>query len=212
MTRTGRKEEEMGRTTRRLIIAPALLAVALLAVACGDDEGGGEGGQTGGAAAAAPFGTACSDVPAKGAGSFEGMMTAPVVTAASENPLLTSLAGDLELAGLTDTLNMAEDVTVFAPSNDAFAAAGEADPEGMQAMMADPTGEFADLLSYHVVEGQLAPDELGGEHETLQGATLRVEGEGESFTVNGSASVVCGDIHTDNATVYVIDEVLHPPA
>ena len=45
-----------------------------------------------------------------------------------------------------------------------------------------------------------------------QGATLTVEGSGDSFTVNGSASVVCGDIHTDNATVYVIDEVLHPPA
>jgi uncharacterized surface protein with fasciclin (FAS1) repeats len=63
-----------------------------------------------------------------------------------------------------------------------------------------------------VVEGQLAPDEAAGEHETLQGATLTVEGEGEAFTVNGSAMVVCGDIHTDNATVYVIDEVLHPPA
>jgi uncharacterized surface protein with fasciclin (FAS1) repeats len=82
----------------------------------------------------------------------------------------------------------------------------------MEMMMADPTGEFADLLSYHVVEGQLAPDELEGEHETLAGAALTVEGSGGSFTVNGSASVVCGDIHTDNATVYVIDEVLHPPA
>jgi uncharacterized surface protein with fasciclin (FAS1) repeats len=196
---------------RRLAIVPALVTVMLVAAACGDDDDGGGGGETG-AAAAAPFGAACSDVPAEGAGSFEGMMTQPVVTAASDNPLLTSLVEDLELAGLTDTLNTAEDLTVFAPTNDAFAAAGEADPEGMEAMMADPTGEFADLLSYHVVEGQLAPGELAGEHETLQGATLTVEGEGESFTVNGNASVVCGDIHTDNATVYVIDEVLHPPA
>ncbi|HJS27024.1 MAG TPA: fasciclin domain-containing protein, partial [Actinomycetota bacterium] len=168
--------------------------------------------ETGGAAAPAPFGAACAEMPAEGAGSFEGMMTQPVVTAAGENPLLTSLVEDLELAGLTDTLNSAEDLTVFAPTNDAFAAAGAADPEGMEAMMADPTGEFAGLLSYHVVEGQIAPDELPGEHETLQGATLTVEGSGDSFTVNGSASVVCGDIHTDNATVYVIDEVLHPPA
>jgi uncharacterized surface protein with fasciclin (FAS1) repeats len=197
---------------RRLAIVPALVTVMLVAAACGDDDDGGGGGETGGAAAAEPFGAACSDVPAEGAGSFEGMMTQPVVTAASDNPLLTSLVEDLELAGLTDTLNTAEDLTVFAPTNDAFAAAGEADPEGMEAMMADPTGEFADLLSYHVVEGQLAPGELAGEHETLQGATLTVEGEGESFTVNGNASVVCGDIHTDNATVYVIDEVLHPPA
>jgi uncharacterized surface protein with fasciclin (FAS1) repeats len=200
----------MDGTSRRLAIVPALLAVLLVAAACGDDDP--EDGGTTGAAAAAPFGAACSDVPAEGAGSFEGMMTQPVVTAAGENPLLSSLVEDLELAGLTDTLNTAEDLTVFAPTNDAFIAAGEADPEGMEMMMADPTGEFADLLSYHVVEGQLAPDELAGEHETLQGAALTVEGEGESFTVNGSASVVCGDIHTDNATVYVIDEVLHPPA
>ena len=99
---------------------------------------------------------------------------------------------------------------MFAPTDEAFAAAGEADPEGMAEMMADPTGDFAGLLSYHVVEGQLAPDELAGEHTTLEGSTLTVEGSGESFTVNGSAMVVCGDIHTDNATVYLIDEVLHP--
>jgi uncharacterized surface protein with fasciclin (FAS1) repeats len=202
----------MSGATRRLAIVPALLAVVLVAAACGDDGDDGDAGETDGAAAATPFGAACSDVPAEGAGSFEGMMTQPVVTAARENPLLTSLVEDLEIAGLTDTLNTAEDLTVFAPTNDAFAAAGEADPEGMEMMMADPTGEFADLLSYHVVEGQLAPDELAGEHETLQGATLVVEGGGEAFTVNGDASVVCGDIHTDNATVYVIDEVLHPPA
>jgi uncharacterized surface protein with fasciclin (FAS1) repeats len=199
------------RARKRLPTVPGLVALLLLAAACGDD-GGEDGDETGGTAAAAPFGAGCSEVPAEGVGSFERMMTQPVVTAAGENPLLTTLVEDLELAGLTDTLNAAEDLTVFAPTNDAFAAAGEADPEGMEMMMADPTGEFADLLSYHVVEGQLAPDEVAGEHETLQGATLTVEGSGESFTVNDSASVVCGDIHTDNATVYVIDEVLHPPA
>src|SRR3990170_560243 len=189
--------------TRHLAIAPALLAVVLVAAACSDDAGGGSGGDGATAAPAAPFGTACSDVPAEGAGSFEGMMTQPVVTAAAENPLLTALVADVELAGLTDTLNTAGNLTVFAP-------AGEADPEGMAEMMADPTGDFAGLLSYHVVEGQLAPDELAGEHATLEGSTLTVEVSGESFTVNGSAMVVCGDIHTDNATVYLIDEVLHP--
>ncbi len=138
------------------------------------------------------------------------MMTEPVVTAASANPLLSSLVTDIELAGLTDTLDTAENLTVFAPSNAAFEAAAAADPEGMDAMMADPTGDLADLLAYHVVEGQLSPDELAGEHSTLQGSSLSVEGGGEEFTVNGSAGVVCGDIHTDNATVYIIDEVLHP--
>jgi uncharacterized surface protein with fasciclin (FAS1) repeats len=198
----------MRNTSKRWALAPALVAVLLVAGACGDDDGDGGDGEA--AAPAAPLGTACSEVPAEGAGSFEGMMTQPVVTAASENPLLSSLVADLELAGLTDTLNTAENLTVFAPSNAAFEAAAAADPEGMEPMMADPTGEFADLLAYHVVDGQLAPDELTGEHETLQGSTLTVEGSGEEFTVNGSAMVVCGDIHTDNATVYIIDEVLHP--
>jgi uncharacterized surface protein with fasciclin (FAS1) repeats len=186
--------------------AGAILVLALVAAACGGD---GAEPATGGEAAA-PFGEACSEVPDSGAGSFEGMMTAPVGEAAAENPLLSSLVMDLELAGLVDTLNSAEALTVFAPTDDAFAAAAEADPEGMEAMMADPTGAFADLLSYHVVEGQIAPADLAGEHETLQGSTLSVAGSGDSFTVDGMARVVCGDIHTDNATVYIIDEVLHP--
>lgn len=203
------------RKTRWLTIVSAVMALGLLAAACGGDDGSdsssGAGGDAAEPAAAQPFGAACSQVPGSGTGSFEGMMTAPVAEAAAANPLLTSLAMDLELAGLTDTLNSSEGLTVFAPSNDAFAAAGEADPDGMAAMMADPTGEFAGLLSYHVVEGQLEPDMLAGEHETLQGEAITVDGGGEEFTVNGMAMVVCGPIHTDNATVYVINEVLHPP-
>ncbi len=201
------------RTTGWLTIVSAVLVLGLLAAAC-SDEGSDSGAAGGGGeelAAATPFGTACSQVPGSGAGSFESMMTAPVAVAAAANPLLTSLAMDLELAGLTDTLNSAEGLTVFAPSNDAFAAAGEADPDGMAAMMADPTGDFAGLLSYHVVEGQLEPDQLAGDHTTLQGEAVTVDGSGEDFTVNGMAMVVCGAIHTDNATVYVINEVLHPP-
>ena len=196
----------MARSVFEPRIAGAIVVLALVAAACGGD--GAE--PSAGGEAAAPFGEACSDVPDSGAGSFEGMMTAPVAEAAAANPLLSSLVMDLELAGLADTLNSAEALTVFAPTDDAFAAAAEADPEGMEAMMADPTGDFADLLSYHVVEGQIAPADLAGEHETLQGSTLSVAGSGESFTVDGMARVVCGDIHTDNATVYIIDEVLHP--
>lgn len=203
----------MRRRRRALVVGSALVALTLVGAACGEDEEPAANGDEGEAAAPAaePFGSQCSDVPASGAGSFESMMTAPVVEAASANPLLSSLVMDLELAGLTDTLNSAPDLTVFAPTDDAFTEAGEMDPEAMDEMMADPTGEFADLLSYHVVEGQLTPDQLAGEHETLQGDTVTIEGEGEDFTVNGSAMVVCGDIHTDNATVYIIDEVLHPP-
>ena len=201
----------MRNTNGRWALVPAFVVVLLTTAACGNDDSTAQGGATGGegssTAPASPFGTACSRVSSE---SLKMMMTEPVVTAAADNPQLTSLVDDLDLAGLTDSLNTAEALTVFAPTNAAFEAAAAADPEGMDAMMADPTGEFADLLAYHVLQGRLAPDELAGEHETLQGGTLTVEGSGETFTVNGTAMVVCWDIHTDNATVYVIDEVLHP--
>jgi uncharacterized surface protein with fasciclin (FAS1) repeats len=206
IARTQQEGDDMRHGRKRAGVAAAIVALAIFAAACGNDEPGGGNGT----AAAEPFGTACAEVPTSGDGSFESMMTQPVGTAAAANPELTSLAADLELAGLTDTLNNAEALTVFAPSNAAFEAAAAADPDAMAEMMADPTGDFAELLSYHVVEGQIPPDELAGEHVTLQGGTLTVQGSGEDFKVDGMANVVCGDIHTDNATVYIIDEVLHP--
>jgi uncharacterized surface protein with fasciclin (FAS1) repeats len=162
---------------------------------------------TGSAATEEPFGAACSAVPAEGAGSFSGMAEAPVATAASNNPVLSTLVTAVQQAGLVDTLNSAQDITVFAPTNDAFAAV---DPATLQGAMADPQGALTDVLSYHVVPQQLSPDELAGEHETLQGSTLTVSGSGEDFTVNDGAAVVCGNVQTSNATVYIIDGVLMP--
>ncbi|MEX2203247.1 MAG: fasciclin domain-containing protein, partial [Actinomycetota bacterium] len=71
----------MSRSMERSAIVPAFAALLLLAAACGDDSSDGNEGD--GGAAAGPFGSACSEVPASGAGSFEGMMTEPIVTAAS---------------------------------------------------------------------------------------------------------------------------------
>ncbi len=156
-----------------------------------------------------PFGAACSAVPASGAGSFDGMATDPVATAASNNPVLSTLVTAVTDAGLGDTLNTAEDITVFAPTNDAFAAVPKAT---MDAAMADPTGLLSTVLTYHVVPGRLTPEQLAGTHKTLQGDTLEVTGSGETFTVNGSAMVACGNVQTANATVYIIDGVLLPPA
>ncbi len=161
------------------------------------------------AMADAPFGAACAAVPADGAGSFDGMATAPVATAASNNPVLSTLVTAVTAAGLGDTLNSTEDITVFAPTNDAFAAMDKATLDGA---MADPTGLLTTVLTYHVVPGRLSPDELAGTHKTLQGGDLEVTGSGESFEVNGSAMVACGNVQTANATVYIIDGVLLPPA
>jgi uncharacterized surface protein with fasciclin (FAS1) repeats len=155
------------------------------------------------------FGAACSAVPATGAGSFQGMATAPVATAASNNPVLSTLVTAVTAAKLGDTLNGAKDITVFAPTNDAFAAMDKAT---LDSAMADPSGLLSKVLTFHVVQGRLTPEMLAGTHKTLNGADLTVEGSGESFTVNGKAMVVCGNVQTANATVYIIDGVLLPPA
>jgi uncharacterized surface protein with fasciclin (FAS1) repeats len=130
----------------------------------------------------------------------------PVATAASHNPALATLVTAVTAAGLGDTLNSADGITVFAPTNDAFKAMDQAT---LKKALADPKGLLSTVLTYHVVSGRLAPDQLAGMHKTLQGTDLTVEGSGESFTVNG-AKVVCGNVQTANATVYLIDGVLAP--
>lgn len=153
-----------------------------------------------------PFGPGCEGVPESGAGSFEGMAQDPVATAAGNNDDLSTLVSAVKEADLVDTLNSADGITVFAPTNDAFEAM---DQETLDSAMADPSGVLTDVLTHHVVEGELTPEDLAGEHETLAGDTITVEGEGEEFTV-GEASVVCGNVQTANATVYIIDGVLMP--
>ena len=154
-----------------------------------------------------PFGPGCASVPADGAGSFDGMSKDPVATAASNNPDLKTLVTAVTAAGLGDTLNSTDDITVFAPTNSAFAAMDQAT---LKKALADPKGLLTTVLTYHVVPGKLSPMDLAGTHKTLQGDTLTVEGSGEDFTVNGAAKVVCGNVATSNATVYIIDGVLAP--
>ena len=157
------------------------------------------------ASSTTPFGSACSAVPAAGAGSFDGMATAPVATAASNNPVLSTLVTAVKQAGLVDTLNTAQNITVFAPTNDAFAKIPAAT---LTAVLADKA-KLTKILTYHVVAGRLSPDQLAGTHKTLEGSDLTVMGSGQSFTVNG-ANIVCGNVQTANATVYIVDTVLMP--
>jgi uncharacterized surface protein with fasciclin (FAS1) repeats len=156
-------------------------------------------------AADAPFGPGCAGVPTSGEGSVEGMADDPVATAASNNPLLKTLVAAVTEADLVDTLNSAEALTVFAPTDDAFAAIPKKD---LNALLKDKE-MLTTVLTHHVVGESLTPENLAGEHETLAGDMLTVEGEGEEFTI-GEASVVCGNVQTANATVYVVDQVLMP--
>ena len=199
------------RSSRRLLVG-TLAGLALLAAGCSGEGGdpapaGPSATQPPPAAAGMNFGPACSAVPASGAGSFTGMAQDPVATAASNNPVLSSLVGAVKEAGLVDTLNSADGITVFAPTNDAFSALPRAT---LDAAMADPKGLLTTVLTYHVVEGKLTPETLAGTHKTLQGDTLKITGTGEDFKVNGRSSVVCGNVQTANATVYIIDGVLTP--
>lgn len=154
-----------------------------------------------------PYGPACASVPKEGSGSFTGMAKDPVATAASNNPALSTLVTAIKKAGLVDTLNNAKDLTVFAPTNDAFAKIPKAD---LDKLLADKA-ELTKVLTYHVVGEKTTPAQLGhGSFKTLEGATLTTSGSGESFTVNGKAKIVCGDVRTANATVNIIDTVLSP--
>ncbi|MEQ7848460.1 fasciclin domain-containing protein [Nocardioides kribbensis] len=165
------------------------------------EDAAGEGAE------AQTFGEACSAVPTSGPGSFDGMVQDPVATAASNNPLLSTLVEAVTAADLVGTLNDLPAATVFAPTNDAFAAIPKKD---LKAVLADKE-LLSSILTYHVIGEQLDPEAVVGEQESVQGGTVEVEGDTEGMTVNG-ANVLCGNIPTANATVYVIDQVLMPPA
>ncbi|ALV38072.1 fasciclin domain-containing protein [Streptomyces sp. CdTB01] len=154
-----------------------------------------------------PFGAACSAVPKDGAGSFDGMAQDPVATAASNNPVLSTLVAAVKKAGLVDTLNNAQNITVFAPTNDAFAKI----PKATLDKVLNDKAQLTKILTYHVVGKQLTPADLEkGSYETLEKSKLTTAGSGESYTVNDSAKVVCGNVKTANATVYIVDSVLMP--
>ncbi|MDT2005903.1 fasciclin domain-containing protein [Rhodococcus opacus] len=144
-----------------------------------------------------------------GAGSVSGMAQDPVATAASNNPLLTTLtaavSGQLNpQVNLVDTLNSGQ-FTVFAPVDAAFA---KVDPATIETLKTD-AALLTKVLTYHVVPGQIAPSDIDGEHTTVEGGTVTVTGSGDDLKVN-DAGVICGGVQTANATVYLIDSVLMP--
>jgi uncharacterized surface protein with fasciclin (FAS1) repeats len=202
------------------VLAAGLVAGGLLisAAACGgsDDKSTkstssapAAGGATTSSAAMPdkPFGAGCSAVPSTGKGSFSGMSADPVATAASNNPVLSTLVTAVKKAGLVDTLNSAQSITVFAPTNDAFA---KIPPKTLNKVLADKK-TLSGILTYHVVGQKLAPSALAnGSFKTLQGGMVMTSGSSETYKV-GPANVVCGNVHTANATVYIIDTVLMPP-
>jgi uncharacterized surface protein with fasciclin (FAS1) repeats len=217
---------------RQAISAAGLAAVAVLGLsACSTDTSTAAPPQTSSSTMAAPsaapkpmdqpvdpganlVGPGCADYAAAnptGPGSVTGMAQDPVAVAASNNPLLTTLTAALSgklnpNVNLVDTLNGSE-FTVFAPTDAAFA---KIDPATIEKLKTDPD-LLSSILTYHVVPGQAGPAQVAGTHKTVQGADVNVTGMGNTLKVN-NAGVVCGGVRTANATVYLIDTVLMPPA
>ena len=137
------------------------------------------------------------------------MALAPVATAAANNPVLSTLVTAVKKAGLADTLNSASDITVFAPDNAAFA---KIPAPTLKKVLADKA-ELTKILTYHVVPGRYTADQLasGAPLKTLEGATVKPSRMGSSYEIN-KAHVICGNVRTANATVYIVDTVLMPPS
>jgi uncharacterized surface protein with fasciclin (FAS1) repeats len=163
-----------------------------------------------------PFGPGCAALPPEGPGSPAALAAAPAATAMSTVPGLTTTMATVHAAALAASLDATPDLTVLAPVNEAFAAVP---PATLDPLLAD-TPRLTALVTHHVIAGRLGPGELAGTHTTLDGGQVTIDGAGEVFTVSADqtllgaadATVICGNLPTLNATVYVLDQVLTPPA
>ncbi len=202
------------RRGRAAVMPMVALGLAIGAAACGSTASHSAAASPHAAASpsasmaesAATVGNDCGMIPAAGMGSMHGMAMDPVVTAAAHNPLITTLAAEVQQAGLTSTLNSAKSITVFAPDNRAFKKLTAHDMTMMSGK-----AELAKILEYHVISGRITPAELahGMSLKTLEGGLVRTSKMGSTYEVNNVA-VTCGNLRTANATVYVINTVLMP--
>ena len=216
---------------QKLAVAAAAVSVLGMTAACGNDDTSAESASEETSTTEEPMeeestesdtmdpaanlvGAGCADYAEQvpdGAGSVEGMSKDPVAVAASNNPLLKTLvaavSGKLNpKVNLVDTLN-GDEFTVFAPVDSAFA---EVPPKTIKTLQKDAE-LLTTVLTYHVVPGQIAPDAIAGSQTTVQGGDVKVSGSGNNLMVN-DASVICGGVQTENATVYLVDSVLMPKA
>lgn len=132
-----------------------------------------------------------------------------IVDVASAAGTFETLLAAAQAAGLAETLQSEGPFTVFAPTDDAFAAL----PEGtVESLLADPDA-LADILLYHVVSGKVFAADVVGltSATTVQGADVAITVEGDSVKVN-DANVVATDIEASNGVIHVIDAVILPPA
>ena len=203
---------------RHVTLAACVAVIGLVAAACGSDSD--DAADT---TVAAEIATTEAPMATEAPMSTEAPMTtdapaaeADIVDTAIEAGDFTTLVAAVQAAGLEETLRGDGPFTVFAPTDDAFAAL----PAGtVDTLLADPTGDLADILTYHVVAGEvLAADVVGldGQSvETVNGATFTVNvGDDGTVTLTDAAgnevTVVATDIMATNGVIHVIDAVLLP--
>ncbi len=221
------------RNTKKLVAVAAILpALSVLAACGGSDDSGSSDSSSSSAQSSSPaapdsskkadpasdlVGAGCAKyakaVP-DGAGSVQGMATDPVAVAASNNPLLKTLTATVsgqfnKKVNLVDTLN-GDKFTVFAPVDSAFAKL----PKATLDTLSTPKGAktLQTVLTYHVVPGQMSPDQIAGKTlTTVEGEKVKISGSGNNLKAQ-NANVICGGVKTANATVYLIDSVMMPPS
>lgn len=177
--------------------AAALALVASLAlVACGDDK------DSAVTTTAAPAETAAPETMAPAAGD--------IVAVAAGNADFSTLVAAVKAAGLVETLQGAGPFTVFAPTNDAFAAL----PAGLVDKLLLPENKevLVKILTYHVVAGKvMAADVKAGDVPSVETSNITVAVDGGTVTLNGSSKVVATDVAASNGVIHVIDAVILPP-
>ncbi len=182
--------------TRTPRFAAAAAAIALVVSACGDDANDDDAEET----------AAAEEVAADEVGT--------IVDVAASTDGFSTLVAAVQAAGLVDTLNSDGPFTVFAPTDDAFAAALDALGITADDLLAD-TETLTAILTYHVVAGEVPSSTvvtLDGEMvETVNGASVEVSVNGDTVMVN-DATVTAVDVAASNGVIHVIDSVLLPPA
>lgn len=132
-----------------------------------------------------------------------------IVAVALNNGSFTILTELLETAGLVETLQGEGPFTVFAPTDEAFAALPEGTLEEL--MKEENKDALIQILSYHVVPGSVTSIELAeGEVQTVEGSPVMIK-LGDAVMVN-DATVVTPDVEASNGVIHVIDKVILPPA
>ena len=131
-----------------------------------------------------------------------------IVAVASSTEGFSTLVAALSAAGLVETLQGAGPFTVFAPSDDAFAAL----PAGLleKLLLPENVAVLTSILTYHVVSGTvMSADIMAGDVPTVEGSTVALD-TASGVTVNG-ATVTTADVAASNGVIHVIDAVMVPP-